>query len=113
MDFKLNKVPEPLASLAVYNGAKLIIADSQLNRSVTQTVIVFNEDFIKSNPEAIDSFLDAYGEAVKRINKNPDKYRDLFIERARIPAPLTETYRMPHYPEPQPYPEEFYRDVVE
>lgn len=106
-------LPEPLASLAIHNGAKLIIADSELNRSVTQTVIVFDNGFIKSNPEAIEKFLDAYREAVQRINENPDKYRDLFIEKARIPAPLTETYRMPHYPEPQKYPEEFYSEVVD
>jgi len=106
-------LPEPLASLAVHNGAKLIIADSELNRSVTQTVIVFDNGFIKSNPEAVEKFLDAYGEAVKRINENPDKYRDIFIEKARIPAPLTESYRMPHYPEPQKYPEEFYSEVVD
>ena len=38
-------LPEPLASYALYKGAKLVISDSMLNRTISQTVIVFRADF--------------------------------------------------------------------
>jgi len=106
-------LPEPLASLAVLKGARVIVADSEMRRSVTQTVIVFNAEFIENNPNAIEKFLSAYGDAVAKINSDPEVYRGLFVEKARIPESLAETYSIPHYPEPQPYPEEFYNDVVD
>ncbi len=106
-------LPEPLASLAVSKGARLILSDAMMNRSISQTVIVFRGAIIDSKPDAVKAFLKAYGEAVKRINANPANYRQKFIERARIPADVTKTYRMPVYPQPQPYPEEFYKEVHE
>lgn len=106
-------LPEPLASLAEHQGANLIISDAEMNESISQTVIVFDQEFIDEHPGAVDKFLQAYGEAVEKINSHPDKYRDLFIETARVPDPLTETYRIPHYPQPQTYPQDFYQEVNE
>lgn len=106
-------LPEPLASLAVFRGAKLIMSDAMMNKSISQTVIVFRGNFIDSKPDAVKAFLKAYEEAVKEINANPEKYRQEFIEKARIPVDIAENYKMPTYPQPQPYPEEFYREVHE
>lgn len=104
-------LPEPLASLAAHKGAKLVISDAQMNESISQTVLVFDHEFMNNNPGAIDKFLKAYGEAVQKINSHPDRYRNLFIETARVPKPLTETYEIPHYPQPQTYPQDFYHEV--
>ncbi len=106
-------LPEPLASLAEHQGAKLLISDAEMNESISQTVIVFDQEFIDKHPGAVEEFLQAYGEAVEKINSNPDEYRELFIEKARVPEPLTETYSIPHYPQPQTYPQEFYQEVHE
>ena len=106
-------LPEPLASLAVFRGAKLIMSDAMMNRSISQTVIVFRGSIIDSKPDAVKAFLKAYGEAVEEINANPEKYRQEFVEKARIPPDIAEKYKMPTYPQPQPYPEEFYREVHE
>jgi len=106
-------LPEPLASLAVMKGAKLIKSDAEMDKSVSQTVIVFNGEFIEENKDSIDAFLEAYGEAVEKINNNPEIYRETFIEIARIPEPLTDKYQMPKYPAPQPFPEQFYNEVME
>lgn len=105
-------LPEPLASLAAHQGARLIISDEDMNQSISQTVIVFDQDFIDSHPGAVEKFLQAYGEAVEKINSHPDQYRELFMETARVPQPLTETYSIPHYPQPQTYPQEFYQEVA-
>lgn len=106
-------LPEPLASLAEHQGAKLILSDADMNESISQTVIVFDQEFIDEHPGAVDKFLQAYGESVQKINSHPDHYRELFIETARVPDPITETYSIPHYPQPQTYPQDFYQEVNE
>ncbi|WP_202319163.1 MetQ/NlpA family ABC transporter substrate-binding protein [Archaeoglobus neptunius] len=101
-------LPEPLASYAVSQGAKLVIADSMMNESVTQTVIAFRGDFIDKNKDEVKKFLDAYAEAVKTINGNKDRYRDKFIQIARVPKEISENYPMPDYPMPGKFPKSFY-----
>ncbi len=105
-------LPEPLASYAAAKGAKVIVSDSMLNESITQTVIVFRGDYLKENPDAVERFLNAYSEAVSRINSNPEKYREKFVEIARIPKELHSSYPIPHYPAPKPLPERYYERYV-
>jgi len=98
-------LPEPLASYAVSKGAKLILSDAMLNESITQTVIVFRGDV---EEEKIQKFLEAYREAVREINSNKEKYREKFIEIARVPEDIARNYPVPDYPEPQQLPKEYY-----
>lgn len=106
-------LPEPLASFAVYQGAKLIVSDAMLNKSVTQTIIVFRDEYIKENEKAVEDFLNSYNEAVDKINSNPDKYKDLFIEIARVPKPIAQQYPMPKYPKAEVYSKNYYNEVLE
>ena len=101
-------LPEPLASFAVSKGARLIVSDAMLDESVTQTVIAFRGEVVDKNKDAIRKLFKAYAEAVKEINSNPEKYRKKFIEIARVPEEISESYKMPKYPEPEKFPEEFY-----
>ncbi len=106
-------LPEPLASYAVHKGANLVISDAMLNRSVSQTVIVFSGDFIEKYPESVDKFLDAYSEAVSRINANPEIYRTLLVEKTRIPEEIAADYKIATYLPPQSYPEDKYEKVLQ
>ena len=106
-------LPEPLASYAVHKGANLVISDAMLNRSVSQTVIVFNGDFIEKHPESVNKFLDAYSEAVSRINANPEIYRTLLVEKTRIPEEIAADYKIATYLPPQSYPEDKYTEVLQ
>ncbi len=101
-------LPEPLASYAVSKGAKLIISDAMVNESLTQTVIAFRGDFIRKHDDAVKKFLEAYAEAVEMINNDPQKYRSLFVEIARVPKDIADSYPMPKYPKPEKFPKEFY-----
>ena len=101
-------LPEPLASYAVSKGAKLIISDAMVNESITQTVIAFRSSFIKDHEEGVKKFLEAYAEAVEMINSNPQKYRSLFVEIARVPKDIADKYPMPEYPKPEKFPKKFY-----
>ncbi len=98
-------LPEPLASYAVSKGAKLILSDAMLNESITQTVIAFRGDV---DDEKVQKFLEAYREAVREINANKEKYREKFIEIARVPEDIAGSYPVPNYPEPQQLPKEYY-----
>jgi len=103
-------LPEPLASYAVSKGARLILSDAMLNESITQTVMVFRGDVEK---EKVQKFLEAYREAVKEINSNKEKYREKFIEIARVPEDIAGSYPIPDYPEPQQLPKEYYDRYLE
>ena len=105
---ELATLPEPLATYAQTKGAKLIISDAMINESITQTVIVFRGDVVKRKPEKIEKFLECYAEAVRRINTNPEKYKEDFYQLARIPKDIAKFYKIPKYPLPQKLPVEFY-----
>ncbi|NQE06406.1 hypothetical protein C5S32_11105 [ANME-1 cluster archaeon GoMg1] len=105
-------LPEPLASYAIHKGAKLIISDAMLDETVSQTVIAFRGDFIKEHPSCVYKFLDAYSEAVERINTNPENYRELLIEVAKIPKEIASSYKMVTYMKPQPYPRDSFAEVL-
>ncbi|NMA02230.1 MAG: ABC transporter substrate-binding protein [Clostridia bacterium] len=96
-DVKLALLPDPLASLAEQYGAKAIIDDTKLNRNLSQSVIIFREDVLTSNREAVRNVLKAHQEGAQLINNNPEKYNSLLIEKARIPESLVETYPMPTF----------------
>ena len=105
-------LPEPLASYALYKGARLVISDSMLNRTISRTVIVFRADFLNNNSEAVNEFLAAYGEAVNRINANPEKYRALLVEKTHIPHEIASNYTIATYLQPRVYPETDFDTVI-
>ena len=105
-------LPEPLASYALYKGARLVISDSMLNQTISQTVIVFRADFLNNNSEAVNEFLAAYGEAVNRINANPEKYRALLVEKTHIPPEIASNYTIATYLQPRVYPETDFDTVI-
>jgi len=86
-------LPDPLATLAEKNGARLITDDTKINLS--QTVLLFRKQVIDENKAAVSKVLEVYGKAAQELTANPDKYRALFIEKARVPAPIKDTYRSP------------------
>jgi len=96
-DVQAALLPDPLATLAEKMGAKVIIDDTKLNTNLSQTVILFRADTIKNQREDIKAVLKAYSEAAEKLNKKPEKYRALIVEKARIPKPLENSYPAPTY----------------
>ncbi len=101
-------LPEPLASFAVSQGAKLVLSDAMENESITQTVIAFRGDFVDHRKDELKEFMKAYEEAVKAINSDKEKYRQKFIDIARVPEKIADSYPMPDYPPPETFPKKFY-----
>ncbi|WP_338818717.1 Putative ABC transporter periplasmic binding protein [Moorella thermoacetica] len=94
-------LPDPFASLAARKGARVILDDTKINRNLSQVVLIFREEAIKQKTPAIKKLLQVYAGAASLIARNPSAYRELFIEKARIPAELRDTYLAPQYSPPQ------------
>ena len=100
-------LPDPLATLAEKQGAILILDDTTDN--ISQVVIILSKKAIEEKQEAVRELIKIFGRAGQELNNNPDQYRSLFIEKARIPEPLKDTYKSPTFSEMQ-VPQE--KDVV-
>jgi len=96
-DVRAALLPDPLATLAEKSGARAVVDDTRLGLNLSQTVIIFREDTLISKPSAIKGVLSAYQEAGANLNAHPQKYRELVLDRARIPQPLEDSYVAPHF----------------
>ncbi len=100
---KAAMLPEPLASLAIFQGARKLGGDYGLKG--TQVVLVFQESFTRSEGEALIRLGRAYGQAVRMINEDPLRWREMLAEKGRLPAPIKDVYTMNPFSEislPQP-----------
>lgn len=93
-------LPDPLLTLAEKQGARLIIDDTK-GSNLSQTILLFRKSFLVKNREAIKSMLLGINESVDLINKNPDSYRKLLVETARLPKSIANTYKINTYPKVQ------------
>ncbi|HEX3032745.1 MAG TPA: metal ABC transporter substrate-binding protein, partial [Bacillota bacterium] len=53
------------------------------------------------NKEGVRKVVELYGTAGKAMTDNPDKYRPILIEKAKIPGPIKDTYKSPTFTKPQ------------
>jgi len=77
--------------------------DTKAASNLSQTVLVISDDFLaKSGGTATkDAVLAAWDLAVNDINKAPDAYRGLLVEKAQLPTQLATTYKINVYPTAQ------------
>lgn len=97
---KAASLPDPLLAFAEKQGARLIIDDTKVS-NLSQTILLFREDFIKKNEGAVKELLKVIDEGVKLINEDPDSYRELLVKEAKLPDPIAGTYKINTYPEVQ------------
>ncbi|HHY40670.1 MAG TPA: ABC transporter substrate-binding protein [Syntrophaceticus sp.] len=88
---------DPLAVHAELKGAKVLVDDTKLSENISQSVYFFRDDVIKSKRSAIRKFLQAYRDGAEAVAENPEKYRDLFIEKVNIPVELQSSYPVPSF----------------
>lgn len=103
-------LPEPLASLSVQQGARVVIDDSKTGTG--KSVITFRQEAVSKSAEAIKRFLAAYEQGVEAINVNPEKYRDLMVDKAKVPDSLRATLRVPQFVKAQLPTQQDVDDVV-
>lgn len=89
-------LPEPLASLAVSAGGKIISSSDKLG--INPGVMIFTNDAITSKPEEIKSLYRAYNKAVKFLKEEkPESYIDFVIQEAGFPDTVKNTLVIPNY----------------
>ncbi len=94
---KAATLPEPLASGAVAGGARVVIDDSS-DPSVSLSVLAFSTKALSEKPETVKKFISAWLKAEEEINRHPEKYRNLLIEKGRVPKSVQNSYEMPRFP---------------
>lgn len=96
---KAAALPEPFLSLAVKQGAHLV-ADDTKGENLSQTVLVFSDDFLAKpdGAEAVKRLLDAWDQGVALVNADPNAYRQLLVDKARLPKPVAQSYKINTYP---------------
>ena len=90
-------LPDPLASLAVLQGASIVLDDSQ-SPEYGASVYVFSKEIIDEHPDAIRAFVEAIDIAVGLLADDPQEYTSLLVENKLIPQPLVDNYVIPPFP---------------
>ncbi|MCR4435689.1 MAG: MetQ/NlpA family ABC transporter substrate-binding protein [Clostridiales bacterium] len=89
-------LPEPMASVAIGNGAKLLSSSDKLG--INPGVIVFTKKSADSKAEEIKSFYNAYNQAVEYLQKeNVSSYIDILIKESGFPESVRGTIVLPSY----------------
>jgi NitT/TauT family transport system substrate-binding protein len=89
-------LPEPMSTLAIQQGAKLILDDSKYP-NFSNSMISMRKQVIDQNPDEVRAFLAAVEDAVKAINANPTKYETLLSDLKLVPTPLKGTFKVPPF----------------
>jgi NitT/TauT family transport system substrate-binding protein len=95
-DLEAATLPEPLSSLAVQNGARVIVDDRQTTK-YSYSTYAFRKAVIDAQPKAISAFLAAVEDAVKIINQDPQKWSNLLSEQKLVPESLKGSFAVPKF----------------
>ncbi|MEA4910336.1 MAG: ABC transporter substrate-binding protein [Anaerolineaceae bacterium] len=96
-ELKAAMLPEPFTTLALQQGATLVLDDRQ-HPEYSYSVISFRKAMIDEQPDAVKAFLAAIEEATTLINQDPQQYSDLMVEQNMVPAPVAGAVQVPTYP---------------
>ena len=106
-DIAAATLPEPPASLARQQGARVII-DDRLHPDVSGSLYVVRAAFREDHPEALQAFMEAIEQAIASINADKTRWDDLLRDQHLLPPALIGSFQLPDYPAPQlPAPEDF------
>lgn len=104
-------LPEPLASSAVNNGARLLISSDKLG--INPGVIIFTSKSIDEKSREISAFYRAYNKAVEYIGKSDkSKYINTIIEKTAFPKEVKDTLILPSYSKAAPASEKDFNSVI-
>lgn len=89
-------LPEPLAGLAVQNGARVLVSTDQLQNKAG--AIAFTGKSIDNYPDEIKSVMRAYNAGAAYLQENPlEDYVDYLIEEQGFPTDVRDSIQLPEY----------------
>lgn len=102
-------LPEPMASTAQLKGLeKRTYGDPD---DFTPNAMIFTNEIISSNKEAVTAFHDAYNKAVEEIMANEEVAKDILIEKLELNENVKDLIVLPTYHTTRIPTEEFVEDV--
>ncbi len=93
---KAAMLPDPLSTLAVQQGASVILDDST-HPDYSFSTLTFSKAFLDSNPTTARNFLAAWEDAVALINADGGRWTNLLSEQNLVPAPLLDNFQVPPF----------------
>ena len=108
---KAAMLPDPLAASALKAGA-LLVTDDSTHPDLSTSVLSFSTRTLEDRGDMVRRFLKAWDRAASKINAGPDVYRELLMERIRVPENIEETYVIPPYPRNGVPSREQWEDVI-
>ena len=89
-------LPEPMGSIAIYNGCKYITGSDELG--INPGVMMFTSKAVESKKAELQAFYRAYNKAVAYLN-DTDKaqYMDIVIEKSGFPTAAKDALVLPKY----------------
>jgi NitT/TauT family transport system substrate-binding protein len=90
-------LPDPLSSLAIQQGARVILDDTK-HPELGNSLISFRKPVLDDHPEAVRAFMASLEQAIQDINANPDQWNDLLTGKQLVPASLIGSYKIPTFP---------------
>jgi NitT/TauT family transport system substrate-binding protein len=104
-------LPEPLAGLAVKNGAKVLASTDNMNNKAG--AIAFTAQSLQDNPAEIKAVFKAYNDAVDDLQTEPlANYIDYIIQTQSFPAEIKDSFKLPQYTKAALPSEAVFNDVV-
>jgi len=92
-------LPEPLATIAVKNGGKIINSSDKLG--INPGVLLFTGKAVNEKEQEIQAMYRAYNKAVDYLAQEPmENYIDMLIEKSAFPKEVKGTLILPHYKKP-------------
>lgn len=104
-------LPEPMASLAVRNGAKVLKSSDQLG--IYPGVMMFTTKAVNGKEKEIQAMYRAYNKALAYLAKEPvENYIDLLIDKGGFPSGVKGTLVLPNYQKPVAPKDKDIEDVI-
>lgn len=106
-------LPDPLLSLAIAKGAKLLASDVNAKVNLTQSVITFRTQAIQEKADSLTGFFRAYNKAVADIKADPNSFKEVLVKQANLPQEIVQAYQVVPFSPAQPPKQEDVERVVE
>lgn len=91
-------LPEPMASIAIYNGCKYITGSDELG--INPGVIMFTAKAVESKKAELQAMYRAYNKAVAYLNNtNREEYIDIVLDKGGFPPTARDALQLPQYHE--------------
>lgn len=105
-------LPEPLAGLAVKNGAKVLNSTDQMANKAG--AIAFTAKSLQESREEVKAVFRAYNDAVEYLQQEPAaSYIDFVIQEQGFPAEIKDSIKLPQYTKAELPDEKIVNDVVQ